>query len=84
MGVDRRYSGFDTVQIEVRRRCYPMTVFLRLEACVDQEVLPARFEILELWALIGVANGNAESFWGETREWSPRAERKGSRVHEIR
>ena len=44
MGVDRRYSGFDTVQIEVRRRCYPMTVFLRLEACVDQEVLQARFE----------------------------------------
>jgi len=44
MEVDHRYSGFDTVQIEVRRRCYPMTVFLRVEECVDQEVLQARFE----------------------------------------
>jgi hypothetical protein len=44
MGVDHPYSGFDMVQIEVRRRCYPMTVFLKVEECVDQEVLQARFE----------------------------------------
>jgi len=49
--VDHHYSAFDTVQIEVKRHCYQMTVFLRVEACVDQEVLQARFKFLELWRL---------------------------------
>ena len=44
MEVDHPYSGYDTVQIEVRRPCSLMTVFLRVEECVDQGVLQARFE----------------------------------------
>ena len=61
-----------------------MTVFLRVEACVDQEALLAKFQFSHYLALIGAANSHAESFWGETGEWSPRAKGKGSRIHETR
>jgi hypothetical protein len=84
MEVEHRCWDFDTVQLEVRRRCYPMTVSLRVEACVDPEALQARFTFAGIGGLIGVATSDAERFRGETWEWSARAEGKGSRVREIR
>ena len=77
----RLCSASDTVPIEVRHPCCPMTVFLRVEEFVDPEALPARYLHIILWTLIGTANHDAESFGRETREWTPHVEREGSRVY---